>query len=366
MRHNLPLVGGELVEIEVGDKERPLKTKFRIYRISPPEMTQVDLEMYTLNLVSLEYFRDGALSVSSAYKKSIHEIIDDVVKAKWTPISSKKIYKKEETTGIHSIVATGTSPSNFISYLCKEAESTKYPSSIFCFYETVEGYNFETIEGMYEKKPTTTFVWDLTYTSENAEKVSDVKKLQYHIEDLQIENAGDALRTESFHVQTHHFDPLSKTFRTSKYDYSKDFKASSKNNKTLPDKVIEKEFDAPRSTRFIITDSHRIDLDYVKSKGEGNTKRRRQDFMDRERAVMQQYANIRIVITTPGDSRVKAGETINLVIPKNSDTKDERMTKDRLSGKYLVSAISHNLEHTGLFRSTIECIRPGFDESIER
>ena len=365
LRHSLPIVGGEMVEIDIGDKERPLKTKFKVFRISPPEMAQVDLEGYTLNLISAEYYRDASLSVTSAYKKSIHEIVDDVVKAKFTPIGSKKIAEKEETTGLHSIVATGTSPSNFLTYLCKEAESAKYPSSIFCFYETLEGYNFQTLEGMYSAEAKTTFIWDLTYTSAYNDNASEAKKLQYHIEDLQVENSPDPVRSESVHIQTHHFDPLSKSFRTSKYDSSKDIKQTSKNNPTVPRKILEKDFSEPRSARFIITDAHRTDNEWVKSKEGGNTKRRRQDFMDKERAVMQQYANIRIVITTPGDSQVKAGQTINLQIPKNTDKKDDRMTKDRLAGKYLVSSICHAIESDGTFKSTIECIRPGFDESIE-
>lgn len=366
LRSDLPITGGERIGVDIGEragaKSRELRGTFRVFRVSPPEKVNMDLEGYVLNLVTSEHMRDPALSVTTSFKKPIFEIIQDVVKTHYTPLTQKKLVSVETTTGIHSFVPTGISPSAFIYQLCREAESKTYPSSIFVFYETFEGYVFATLEALYAKEAKYSYVYDMVSVNEGSKEGT---KNEYQILKMESMNNTDLLGADSYNTQTFHFDPLTKTFRAAGYDYNKDFKAEKKVNKVVPDKVLEKEFASPRTSRYIITDAHRTDYDYVKKIDDSNVKRRRQDFMDRERAVMQQYSNVRLMITIPGNSNLVVGNTIDILIPSSDDSKKNRKLNDKfLAGKYLISAISHSIEANGEYVCFVECIRPGFEEDI--
>jgi hypothetical protein len=98
-----------------------------------------------------------------------------------------------------------------------------------------------------------------------------------------------------------------------------------------------------------------------------NVHRRRQDFLAKEKAVLQQYGTHRIQIAIPGNPNVIAGKCINVIIPKADDTEMGRKQNDRyLSGKYLVTAVAHNLSvPTGKYATVIECMRNNYQERIQ-
>lgn len=369
LRSILPIIGGEVLDIDVGEpleeKVRQLKTKMTLYRTSPRQRARTDLEIYSLYCVTPEHLMDGSLSVRNSYTKPIHEIVQDVVQTHFTPITGKKLVEVEETKGIHSFVPTGISPTAFIKQLMREAESLENPSSIYMFYETIEGYHFITLDKLYAKEATHKFFYDLSFEDENSPRAYQF--LKNKIEHINFYNNFNIMDAEQFNIQTHHFDPLTKTFRTSDYNYERDAQQSKHSNKTIPSQVLQRNYNNATVSRFVITNAHRSENGYIieREPTSQNIFRRRQDFMDRERATLRQYGNIRLTISVPGNSNVFAGETVQIVIPNASDSEEEKILNDpQYSGKYVVSAVAHHISIDNRYQTVLELLRPGFEEKL--
>lgn len=376
LQNLLPVVGGEIVTMDVGTigsgkNIRKLKSSFVVFKMSTRERIKMDVEAYTLNLITQEQLIDSTTSIHRAYTKPIHEIIKDVVNEYLTPISGKRLVSFEETKGIHNIIATGITASAFIKQLIREAESVEYPSSIYVFYETIEGYHFHTLDGLYDKKESHTFIYDELALSPATPKASSV--LKNNISYLTIDNSFNLLNGQiggQYTIEVASFDPLTKTFQKNQYSYDKDFKEQKYNNKTLASSTLSKYFANPTVSNFIVTDSHRSTVDYVVDKDSDSQSiyRRRQDFMAKERSTMHQYGTMRIHASVPGNPDVIVGQTIKLAIPRADDTEEGKRKNDRLiSGKYIVTAVAHKIDaHTGDYATVMECMRKGYQERIER
>lgn len=369
LRSILPMSGGELISMDVGERNgrRRLKNKYVAYKMSAKQQHNIDLEFYTLNLCSMEQLVDSTISVSKSYVKPIHEIIANIVSEYLTPINGKTLIEVEETKGIQSLTFTGISPMAAIKQCIREAESIDNPASIYVFYETIEGFHFVTLDYLYRMSPYHVFVWDESLTSEGT--VGESQYLNNLITHLNFEDSFDIMDGQmggQYRTQVQHFDPLTKSFRTQEYDYSRDSTPSRGQYSTIANSAYSQYFSQATHTRFIMTNSHRSELDYVTTRENSqNIFRRRQDFMARERAVLQQYTTNRLTISVPGNSDVRAGQTVNVVIPRASDAQDERPLNDRLlSGKYLASAVAHKIQNSnGEYATVIELIRPGYEEN---
>lgn len=376
LQNILPIVGGEIVSMDVGtsgtDKGlRTLKSDFVVFKMSARERIKMDLEAYTLNLITHEQLLDSTMSINRAYIKPIHEIVKDIVTEYLTPISGKKLMSFEETKGIHNIIATGLTVSAFIKQLIREAESIEHPSSIFVFYETIEGYHFHTIDGLYAQEPSHSFIYDELALSLATPGAS--ASLNRNIAYLTIDNSFNLLNGQiggQYKMQVSSFDPLTKTLQSNEYSYDKDFKEKKNNNKTLGGASLSKYFSNPTISKFIVTDSHRSTVDYITTNEADSQSiyRRRQDFMAKEQSTKLQYAAMRIHISVPGNPDVIVGQTINVIIPKTDDTEDGKKVNDRLiSGKYIVTAVAHKIDsNTGNYATVMECMRKGYQERIER
>lgn len=375
LQNVLPIVGGETIDMDVGEFDdysatiRKLKQEFVVFKMSSRQRVKQDLEAYELNLVTKEQLFDAGMSVEKSYNKPIHEIVSLVVQQFLTPISGKKLVTAELTEGIHSIVANNITPSAFIKQLMREAKSIENPASLYMFYETVEGYHFETIDQMYNRDPKHTFTWDELYISSATPGSQDI--LQNNIRYLNIDNSFDLLNGQldgQFANDVYSFDPLTKTFKTKSYSYANNFKESAHSNKTLSNKIIDRYFKTSTQSRFIATNSHRSSVNYITSNeiSTQNIFRRRQDFMSIERATMRQYGGMRIHCSIPGNTGVIAGQTVNIIIPSADDTVEGKLRNDRfISGKYIVTAVSHNIDATtGTYATVMECMRNGYEGRI--
>ena len=369
LRHNLSLTGGEEFKLHVSERgveSRELKSDMVIFAISEIVREGFDRERYILNLTTPEQLLDASLSVSKSYHKPISEIVKNVVQEYFTPITGKTLIEIEETKGIHRLIASGITPTSFIRQCIREAESEENPSSIYLFYETIEGYHFITLDKLYKREATQTFLRDTLISSES--NPNAVNLLQNSIRYMNFENNIDLIQSQisgQFNSRTFSYDPLTKSYNTHGYNYDKDFIESKYVNRTLNRNVSARLFSNPTTSRFIITNSHRSGVDYI-TKRDSETQqtfRRRQDFMDRERATLQQYSSLRLTLSIPGNPNVIAGQTVNVILPNSSDTTEEKIQNDpKQSGKYIVSAIAHNIDSTGNFVSVLELLRPGYEE----
>lgn len=361
VRSAFPITGGEVVEMncgERGDESRELRGKFMTFNMSAKQRNKVDIEYYVLSLITPEQLMDASISIHGNFVKPIHEIISDIVTTYYTPITGKKLVEVEECNGISAFNPTGISPAAFIKQCIREAESVENPSSIYLFYETIEGYHFVTLDKLYKAEPTHNMIYEpLHYLSEAQPGSSQI--LQDTITYINFDNNFNLLDGQ-YNIETHSFDPLTRTFRTSSYNHAE------QDNRVVSNKILSTYFQAPTSRRMIVTDEHRRQSDYIVARESTaqNIYRRRQNFMDNERAQMRQYSSIRLTVSIPGNSNIIAGETANVTIPRSGDTQEDRPLNDPLlSGKYVCSAVKHQINVlSGDYATVIELIRPTYEE----
>lgn len=367
----LPIVGGEEISMNISDYDstsRSLNRNLIVFKISTRTKIKNDLEAYTLNLTTKESLLDATTSVDRSYKKPVHEIIQDIVTEFLTPISGKKLISNEKTKGIQHIVATRLNVNAFIKQLCREAESIDNPSSIYLFYETMEGYHFESLDGLYAKDPSHRFTYDEIKSSESTPGESN--KLQNNISFLELNNSFNLIHGQvggQFNTSVNSFDPLTKTFKNTSHDSTKE-KFSKNNRKTISNKTFKSYFNTPTVNKYVVTNSHRSATDYIINEDNEtqNTFRRRQDFITRESSTLMQFGSTRIHFSIPSNPNIIVGQTMNLIIPRASDTiSDKRVNDPLITGKYIATAVAHKIDVTdGTYATVVEAMRKNYPEKV--
>lgn len=369
----LPIVGGEELTMNItssGTGSRSLNRKLIVFKVSEKVKVKNDLEAYTLSLTTKENLIDASTSVDRSYKKPVHEIIQNIVSEHLTPVSGKKLVSFEKTKGIQHFVATGITVNAFIKQLCREAESITNPASIYLFYETMEGYHFETLDELYAKAPSHRFMYDELSSAESTPGAS--AKLESNISFLEINNSVNLIHGQiggQYSMDVKSFDPLTKTFKSVTYDYSKDKSKGSKgNHATISNKSLDRYFKAPTVSKFVITDAHRSTTDYITNQDNDtqNTFRHRQDFLARESSTLMQFGSMRIHFSVPANSNIIVGQTINLIIPRADDTvAGKRKNDPNISGKYIATAVAHKIDViSGNYATVVEAMRKNFQEKV--
>lgn len=384
LQNSLPIVGGEKVQVDFGipgenKNIRRLKNEFVVFSLNNREKIGPDAESYMLGLTTPENLVDATTSVERAYMKPVHEIVQNVVDEFLTPITGKKLLTIDPTKGILKVVSTSLTVNAFIHQLCKEAESIEHPSSLYYFYETSEGYHFESMDNLYAGKVAHTFVYDDVVKSDIEPGAS--QQLQNIISNININNSFNLLHGQiggQFNNHTDSFDPLTKTYRqTSTYEYDKHFmegvrttpQDTLKNrNKMIVDKTYQKYFNSATATNYIATDSHRSGVSYITKRQPEtqNVYRRRQDFLAKEKSAINQYGTMRLHFSIPGNPMVSIGQNVNIILPRGDDSELGRKLNDKfISGKYLITAVAHNFSPpTGKYATVVECMRNGYQEEI--
>ena len=161
---DLPLTGHELLEFSLytpgmspQDTDSPSGYDFTsisghpmfVYKVTNIISPNQGTKMYTLEFCSREEVRNSQRKVSRAFTGSVHEIVHKILRS---DLKSKKNLLFEPTKGINKYVMPKLSPIECIKFMQSEAiSSNNVDSSGYFFYETRNGFNFKSLEGMISK-----------------------------------------------------------------------------------------------------------------------------------------------------------------------------------------------------------------------
>lgn len=359
LRIMAPLTGGESLEVDVGERgerARSLKGKFVVNTMTGRDRDG-DTEIYNLNCVTQEHLKDMSIIINKAYRKmAISDMVAAVVGEYFTPITGKKLIENEKTNGMQTIIATGFGPTTLIRQCAREAESIENPNSTYVFFETVEGYHFTTLDNLYKKKAVDTYIWD--NVRESTPTPNNYRNIQNTIRYLNIEsnfNVMDNQINGGYRSLNQSFNPLTKSFTQSIH---------TADSSPLHENVTSRYFANPTVKKFLITNDASQNP-YAVSKDEENQSsfRRRQNFIGRETSQLYNFASIRLSLSIMGNSNLKVGDTININIPRSTSNVTDRRLNDPLhSGKYLITAIAHNISilNGGEYVSVLEAVAPAY------
>lgn len=147
-----PFIGQEFVRIEIKtptfiDQKKIINETFYMYKLTNREQVGDRAVMYELHFISTEAIYDINLRFSKAFEGTASDIISKIFKSSF--VTQKSFAFFEPTTNKTKFVACNWSPIRTINYVAKTSVNNN--RSNYMFFENKYGFNFTTLQNIYEK-----------------------------------------------------------------------------------------------------------------------------------------------------------------------------------------------------------------------
>lgn len=397
-----PLTGDETLTVEftVDDEafKKPYKYTFRIVSITdatkPEEVRTIQ---YRLRGIAPESFNDITKRVRRSYpadnsngitiSEMATKIFDTYLK---TGDNSKLTVSESE--GKHTYVIPNYKPSEALKFLCREAKSSKYPSSNYLFYSNADGFYFKTFDELVselngiqvdryfltdkqlieelqqigksslsagEKLPvlTTGGIQAAIY----GEKPAPFRKI-INYKFNKIFDIEEKIQLGGFDNTVFYVDLNKSLYQTEKYNYKKDYDKLKWVDKG---KVVNSQ----RSEMMNLKgDSHHRFI-YVNKEDNSNVnKDQKQEFLHLQTASAAMMNYVNIDVTIPGDPGRRVGDHIEIAFPEYSRFEETKSLENIfVSGMYLVSSLRHTFNaSTQGYTVTMQCLKNAYKNNPEK
>lgn len=345
-------MAGSDVEIDFYsiDENQPTNLKFKIDRVSNTQQ-EARMKAYTIELITPEYYKAISTQVTENFFDMKPEDMIALILNQY--VKTEKQYVYESTGKIDTIPVTNVNPLQAIDKIRKRSVSGKSKSSSFLFYENRNGFNFITIEELYNKGKedvgdrifTTKTVRD-TFTEVNWRNVLGYTQVRAQNLGETISLGGIKSKVWAFNLETgeyspYVFDKSADEYNPNEYHLRKDII-----NEYNPEDSSEQ----AQNTFCII----RNEDDLLRA--EKNAKLA--GFLPK---ILSNMINIHV----HGDNLLTAGEVCELIVTR-VDGLTQLREDEMLSGKYIIGSVRHIIQRgNGVNRYTCACelIKPGFAES---
>lgn len=149
-----PFIGQEFIRLEIRtplftDDKKIINETFYLYKLTNREQVGDKAVMYELHFISQEAIYDINLRFSKAFEGTGSELIAKVFQSAFT--TQKKFAIVEPTTNKTKFVACNWSPIRTINYIAKTSSNNS--RSNYIFFENKYGFNFTTLNHVYETMP---------------------------------------------------------------------------------------------------------------------------------------------------------------------------------------------------------------------
>ena len=383
---DMPMMGQERIEIIIdsGDQKRTLN--FYLYRIDGRVMQEKD-QYYVMNCMSIEGLRNENYRICERVDgiKS-EDLVKDILKR--DSFSPKKV-DVDETNEPFDMYVPNWRIFDLFQWLSKRSVPAYKKDSIgFLFYETFDGFNFKSIDNLFDQSlyPDNSvtykyFQGNMTSIDKGLDDLERYRIINFsspRMFDLHHDLRRGAFSHDSIYLDLNR--RIYRTFRTTADDF---WDNSSHLEKAKP--YVSGGGNTPaqilaRSSRTIYRPSVRgnfgpwEETDGV-SGGQGGNKSRYssgvsqkgKDYVDPvnkdfEKAFYRYYflEYSQLDIGIPGDLDLRAGSVINVSIPDPRPAYDRIEEDTRFSGKYFVTATKHTILNRSELRTTVSLARDSY------
>lgn len=372
--NNFPFVGDEDLRLEFKTKGfdyiEGIDVNLRSYKVGQKQRISDRAIAYPLEFTTRVAVNNSRRIVSGFYEGRISDIVRSI--STITPFDLP--FAIEETDGLTRYTATGDTPFEAIHKLRKEALSSVHKSSAFVFYQDRFGYKFVSLNSLFAQTPRTGN--DFYFTKQNV----DIKTLPDNITPLQIissleliksNDIIDGMKNGLYGNRTLTIDPLRKATNVSEFDYF-----GTGFNQTGPhasshrfQPPISFARDSQQANRnLIISDLQDQNLrTYIQNNSPDDYRflKTKHKYFGLQKSMYEQSQSFAMRITIPGNSSLRVGDVINIFMPESSGTNEDLSRFDKyLHGKYLISSARHDVNATGAYSTTLDCIRDTFEVKI--
>lgn len=369
--NGLPLRGGERVSIKVAansDKNKPLdfsKTDDYLYVSSITDViSEPRSESFLLNLTSREAITNETVRVAKKYPTS--STIDDSVKSILEKVlKTKKIGTLDKTQNKYGFIGNLRKPFTVLVWLAAKAvpgDLSGDGTAGFVFYQTKDGFQFRSIDGLMGQEPKGTYTLSgaqESYNNEGGQENSDFNILNFLTNKNQ--NLIEKLRLGTYSSYRMFYNPLTFEFTDPQKGIFKleDYVGKAKNlgdKLKLPKLSGSDGKDLGETPTRIITQC----LDIGTMEKDVSTEENADPFKYQSQALMRYNILFTqsVDILIPLDTNLSAGDIIKCQIPKISSGEKEEYDQEQ-SGLYMIKELCHHFDSDSSYTS-MKIIRDTF------
>jgi hypothetical protein len=334
----LPLVGEELVQIQIIQNDQTYERAFMISKMRDREVIGSRNQAYVLEIISTEAIVNENVKLSRAFKGPIDNIIDELINSVncLNAPASKKTAFIEQSTNSTMFVANYWNPVKCIQYVCEQARNLN-DSPSFLFFENKSGFYFWSLDNIADAQVAVSWTFRRdAYSNQPADK-ENIENKYSRIIDISITDFDIIKRMKTgmygstiiyYDLSTGQYvEKATTTVYTPKLNQNPGWssKAPFSNLATL-----------------IVDHQHYNNFDGYGSET-ANTKVR-QDRL----ATLARYESQKLTITVFGRLQIEAGQKVFLDIPSFSVTAESTQNK-YMSGNYIISDCHHSFGKDGYF-----------------
>lgn len=339
--NSIPLVGEEYVTltIDTPSLDKPISGRFYIYKITDREYTKERETVYALKCISEEYVNDVNTKISKAIGGNISESAQLLFGK--DGLNTKKNVAIEKTSNVTKFVANFWNPSKCLSQLTTGAANINN-SPTYLFFENRDGFNFRTIEELTKANTYQYFIKDnYVRTTESSNSVRSVRNIEEdykRILDLSVPVVTDYMKdieTGRLKSRVISHDILTKKYTVKDYSLKKDTRKPHLLN-DYP--AYSKYAIGNNASSITVMPKYHSNFSNFSDVTNHKTIQRRISFF-------QNLEKFKINIQVMGRTDYTVGQVVDLTIPKAAQIiQTDSLVKDEmLSGRYLISAISHSI-----------------------
>lgn len=341
MINNVPLIGQELFRLVLGTPtlEEKITKTFYIYKLEHRKV-EGRSQIYQLHFCSRELIYSQNSKISKAYDGLISENVIDIFEDPRYLASESLIYF-EETANEYTFIPPFWTPLETINWLAGKSVSPTGAAN-YLFFETNQSFEFVSVDILLQQEPVREFVYsDMDYNSvfgaygDKDKKYSIVESMENSITFDYLRNLSGGMYASKLYL----YDLTSKLIQTTNFDYVRDFENTTHLGK-FPLRTENLARKKLSNLYFIEKNNYRTG-DFVP---QGY-----QDYFLQRNSLLEQMAAFKVVIKVPGRTDIKAGNVVKLTVSetrkllKDDIIADEPAESEYFTGKYLVTAIRHQI-----------------------
>lgn len=380
MLHNFPILGEEKLFITLKSHDMQTQVNLKLRLVAVRDIVQSgEKQAYTIDLLStssydaslkniITAFRDKSASycATQLFKKNFGKIeetgkSDSATVYKFSN-DRDRIFVAEESEGKMRVTIPDYAPASAMSFLTSKAYSRKSLSSMFRFFETIQGYFWVTDEWLLKHGKSVT-PKNLSYSPgttipldprEGAAIIESIEELNYN---EQVNTMKD-LDGGGYKNTVVEIDLTQHTKKVHKYDYLKSKRkykgmgglAPSKEGQKHTDSFIAKTFTEDNSIQHFVIRDWAAPGFQSKPEMQLREDQYMSEIISNRIAYNFHLQNSSITATMKGRLDITPGDIINLTVQEPDVSLSEKMNK-RQSGLYLVFSTEHSVSNEKLTTS---------------
>jgi hypothetical protein len=338
-----PFVGEEYVDVNVDTPSMnvPIRGRFYIYKITDRIYTSEKEVAYTLKCISSEFLNDANIKLTKSYGGNVSELAYKIYKE--DGLNTRKTLIVDNSTNTTKFVALHWSPVKCLNYLASTAVSSqKFPS--FLSYENRKGFNFRDINGLltqsaYCKFTKDNYSRDFARGGNSLDSIANPQEDYKRIIELTVPIVTDYLKnitSGQLKSRLISHDIVTKKYKVKDYNVKKDPDSF---NLLNSNPMYSKYAIANAAATMMYMSKHFRMFDGYSDVTNEKTMQKRLSFFEN----LQKF---KVNITVLGRTDYTIGQVVELSIPKVAQlTREDTDAQDKMmSGKYLVTAISHYID----------------------